>query len=324
LNPPEKGNDVFTIEEPVPSRFPSAWSRYLAATRPPFLAASFVPCLLGLATAHADGVALNFGTALLSILGALTVHAGVNVLNDYYDARNGTDAANTDRIFPFTGGSRFIQNGVLTEAQMARLGYLLLGVTALVGLLLLPVAGWGLVGVGLAGMFLGWAYSAPPFSLNSRGLGEVSVAIGFGLLIVVGCDLVQRGSFALPPLWASLPYGLMVAALLYVNQFPDRRADNLAGKRHWVVRLGPDRGRWGYAVIVIGAYLALAVLVFASALPNTALLGLLTLPLSLKAAAEVLRYAATPGRLRAAIPLTIAAMVLHGLLLTLGLSLANP
>jgi len=314
---------VFTIEEPIPSKFPTAWSRYLAATRPPFLLASFVPCLLGLATARTAGVALDPGTAWLSILGALTVHAGVNVLNDYYDARNGTDAANTERLFPFTGGSRFIQNGVLTEEQMARFGCALLGVTALIGCLLLPFAGWGLVGVGLAGMFLGWAYSAPPLALNSRGLGEISVALGFGLLIVVGCDLVQRGGFALLPLWVSLPYGLMVAALLYVNQFPDRRADDLAGKRHWVVRLGPERGRWGYLGIVGGANLLLGGLVAAGAVPPSALLALLALPLSLKAATEVLRHAATPARLRSAIPLTIAAMVLHGLLLALGLTLAT-
>lgn len=314
---------MFTIEEPIPSKFPNVWTRYLAATRPPFLAASFVPCLLGLATAHASGVPLDSATAVLSVIGALLVHAGVNVLNDYYDARNGTDAANTDRLFPFTGGSRFIQNGVLTEEQMARFGFSLLGATALIGLLLLPFAGWGLVFVGLAGMFLGWAYSAPPLALNSRGFGEISVALGFGLLIVMGCDLVQRGSFALLPFLVSVPYGLMVAALLYVNQFPDRRADDLAGKHHWVVRLGPKRGRWGYLAIVATANLLLIGLVAAGPLPATTLLALLPLPLSLKAAADVLRYAAAPAQLQGAIGMTIAAMVLHGLLLALGLTLAQ-
>ncbi len=313
---------VVTFEEPIPANFPSAWSRYLAATRPPFLAASFVPCLLGLASAYTAGVKLDPGTALLSILGALMVHGAVNVLNDYYDARNGTDALNTERLFPFTGGSRFIQNGVLTEEQMGRFGVALMASTALIGVLLLPFAGWGLAGVGLAGMFLGWAYSAPPLALNSHGLGEPSVALGFGLLIVMGCDLVQRGGFALLPVWVSLPYGLLVAALLYVNQFPDRRADDLAGKHHWVVRLGPERGRWGYLALVGGANLLLVGLVLAHALPFEALLALLALPLSLKAALEVVRYAGTPARLGQAIPLTIAAMVLHGLLLALGLTLA--
>lgn len=315
---------MLTFEEPIPAHFPNAWSRYLAATRPPFLAASFVPCLLGLASASAAGVGLDGGTALLSILGAVTVHGGANVLNDYYDARNGTDALNTERLFPFTGGSRFIQNGVLSEGQMARLGFALLAATALIGVVLLPFAGWGLAGVGLAGLFLGWAYSAPPLALNSRGLGEISVALGFGLLIVVGCDLVQRGSFALLPVWASLPYGLLVTALLYINQFPDRRADDLAGKHHWVVRLGPQRARWGYLALVGGANLLLLGLVLTRAVPSSALLALLALPFSLKAAIEVLRYAATPARLVQAIPLTIGAMVLHGLLLALGISLAAP
>lgn len=318
-----RSGPVLTLEEPTPARYSTPWSRYWAATRPPFLAASFVPCLLGLASAYTAGRGLDGGTALLSILGALTVHAGVNVLNDYYDALNGTDALNRERLYPFTGGSRFIQNGVLSERQMLHFGTALMATTALIGLVLLPFAGWGLAWIGLAGMFLGWAYSAPPLALNSHGLGEPSVAIGFGLLIVVGCDLVQRGSFALLPVWVSLPYGLLVAALLYVNQFPDRRADDLAGKHHWVVRLGPELGRWGYLVLVATANILLMGLVASAALPFGALLALLALPISIKATIEVLRYAATPARLYRAIPLTIAAMVLHGLLLTLGLSLSE-
>lgn len=315
---------MLTLEEPIPAKLTNPWSRYLAATRPPFLAASFVPCLLGLASAYAAGIGLDGGTAFLSILGALTVHAGVNVLNDYYDARSGADALNTERLFPFTGGSRIIQNGVLSEEQMGHFGLALMVLTAMIGMVLLPVAGWGLAWIGLAGMFLGWAYSAPPLVLNSRGLGELSVAIGFGMLIVVGSDLVQRGSFALLPIWVSLPYGLLVTALLYVNQFPDRRADDLAGKHHWVVRLGPRRGRWGYLALVVTANVLLVGMVAIAALPFSALLALLALPLSLKAALEVLRYAATPARLRRAIPLTIAAMVLHGLFLALGISLTAP
>jgi len=311
------------IEEPIRARLENPWLRYFLATRPPFLAASLVPCLIGLSTAYADSVPLQLGTALLSVLGALLAHAGINVLNDYYDSRNGTDAANADRLFPFTGGSRFIQNGVLSEEQTARYGYLLLLATLAIGLALLPAGGWPLVLVGLAGLFIGWAYSAPPLSLNSHGLGEPSVAIGFGLLIVVGCDLVQRGELSWLPVWVSLPYGMLVTALLYINQFPDRRADEQVGKRHWVVRLGIDRARWGYLLIVAAGYGLLSVMVGAGMLPPATLLALLPAPLSLKAGADLVRYAGDPGRLIPAIPLTIAAMTLHGLLLALGLTLSH-
>src|SRR3970040_263437 len=86
---------------------------------------------------------------------------------------------------------------------------------------------------GRAGLFTAWAYSAPPLKLNSRGLGEACVAMGFGL-IAVGADYVQRAEFSLFPVVAVLPYALLVTNLLYINQFPELKADAATGKRHWV------------------------------------------------------------------------------------------
>lgn len=79
------------------------------------------------------------------------------------------------------------------------------------------IAGLGLWGIGVFGLILGWAYSAPPLSLNSRGVGELSVAVGFGLLIPLGADYVQRGVMSQLPLWAGMPYALLVANLLVIN-----------------------------------------------------------------------------------------------------------
>jgi hypothetical protein len=100
--------------EPTLAAFPNPFIRYFAATRPPFLSVTFAACLIGLATAALDGAMLRPLAAFFTVFFALVAHAGINVLNDYYDALNGTDAANTERQFPFTGGSRFIQNGVLS------------------------------------------------------------------------------------------------------------------------------------------------------------------------------------------------------------------
>lgn len=308
--------------EPTLERFGNPVARYFHATRPPFLLASLVPCLIGIAGASYGGVSINAVAAILTVLGALFAHAGANVLNDYYDALNGTDARNQERVFPFTGGSRFIQNGVLSEVQMQRFGWSLMTAAGLIGLLLVPSAGSGLIAVGFIGILIGWAYSAPPLGLNSRGLGEASVGIGFGSVITLGADMVQRGGFDAFPLLVSVPYALLVAALLYVNQFPDYKADAAAGKHHWVVRLGPMRARWGYLGIVLAAYGYLATLVIAGALPPFAALGLLPLPLSLAAARDVIRNATVPARLVPAIQRTIGAMTAHGLLLSTGLVLA--
>ena len=308
--------------EPTLSTFQSPFARYFAATRPAFLTASLMACLIGLAIAWHDGLAFDVPLALVTLLFALLAHAGVNVLNDYYDALNGTDAQNTGRIFPFTGGSRFIQNGVLTPGQTRNFGFALLLGVALAGLWLMARSAPQLLYVGLAGLFIGWAYSAPPFRLNSRGLGELCVAAGF-LAITVGTDFVQRKGFAAAPFIAGLSYALLVTNLLYINQFPDRTADTAAGKLHWVARLEVQHARWGYALIVALAYLWLAASVLVAWLPALALLALLALPLSAKAARLLLRHAAQPQQLGEAIKLTIAAMMMHGGLLALALILSK-
>jgi 1,4-dihydroxy-2-naphthoate octaprenyltransferase len=83
----------------------------LRMTRPAFLTVTAVACLLGLSTAAVCTGGLKVPRALATLLLALVAHAGANVLNDYFDARNGADAANDQGLFPFTGGSRLIQNG---------------------------------------------------------------------------------------------------------------------------------------------------------------------------------------------------------------------
>jgi 1,4-dihydroxy-2-naphthoate octaprenyltransferase len=300
--------------EPTVESLANPLLRYLLATRPAFLSVTLFASLIGLACARADGVAIVPASAMATVLFALLAHAGINVLNDYYDALNGTDDANTGRIFPFTGGSRFIQNGVLSRRATAIYGAALLAVVMVAGLWLTAVSAAGLVWIGAAGLFIGWAYSAPPLRLNSRGWGEACVWAGFAL-ITVGSDFVQRGAFATAPLIAGTSYALLVTNLLFINQFPDRQADEAAGKHHWVVRLGPQRARWAYAAIAAAAYAWLLAAVIAGALPALALIALLPALLSAKAARQLLRLAARPGELAPAIGLTILAASLHGLLL---------
>jgi 1,4-dihydroxy-2-naphthoate octaprenyltransferase len=276
--------------EPTREALRNPFRRYFLATRPAFLTAAVAPCFIGFATAYASGVRFDIAFAVFTLLGAVLAHAGINVLNDYYDALNGTDEINTERLFPFTGGSRFIQNGVLSTAETARFGVL-----------------------------LGWAYSAPPLSLNARGLGELSVALGFGVVIPWGADYVQRGAFDWLPILAGIPYALLVANLLYINQFPDRRADEAAGKHHWVVRLGVSRARWGYLGAVIVAYAVLASEIVTGVLPNAAWIALPPAALSFIAAGHLLRYAETPQALEPAIRFTILGALSHGLLLSIAL-----
>jgi len=302
------------IAEPQSAAFSNVVARYAAATRLPFLSVTLVGCLIGLATAKAGGIAIDGAKAFLTIFFALVAHAGVNVVNDYYDALNGSDAANTERLFPFTGGSRFIQNGVIGLREMGIFGYALLASVIPPGLWLAWTSNAGLIWIGLAGLVVGWAYSAPPLRLMSRGVGEFAIVAGW-LLVTVGADFVQRGSYDLLPLLAGLPFALFVANILFINQFPDRAADAAVGKNTIVVRLGARTARWGYLLIALAGYGILLGGVAAGLLSTLTLAALLPLPLSLLAARRLLAHAERPAELAPAIKQTILAANLHGLIL---------
>ena len=276
----------------------------LAATRPAFLSVTLAGVMLGLCTAATDGA---FRSPLLA-------HAGANVINDYYDALSGCDAANTERIAPFTGGSRFIQDGQLSETQTAWLGYALLVTVIPAGIALVLVSGPGLWLIGLIGLLAGWAYSARPFKLQSRGLGEVTITAAW-LMVVMGSDYVQRGTLALAPLIAGTAYALLVANVLFINQIPDRVADGIAGKRTLIVRFGPDFAAFGSALLYLLAVLSISTGVITGYLPKTALiLWLIVLPAAYTF--HQLRAAPTDRAiLNRLIPLTISSTLLFGLAL---------
>ena len=295
----------------------------LRMVRPGFLLITAVACVLGLASAAHSGVALSADKAWATLLLALLAHAGANVLNDHEDARNGADAANTQGLFPFTGGSRLIQTGVVQLQDTRRLALWLLALLVPGGLWLAYHSGAGLLVLGLAGVFLGWAYSAPPLALMCRGLGELAVALAWALM-VLGADYVQRGHFAVLPVWASLGYGLLIANILVGNAFPDAAADALVGKRTLAVRWGWRTTARLYGALALLAHAGLLTLVLLHQLPLGAAAALLAAPLALAATLQLGRYGSQPARLRPALVLGIAAAVLHGLALAAGLYWTAP
>ena len=307
--------------EPTLAALPNPFLRYFAATRPAFLSVTFVGCLVGLGSAAASGIGVDPTLATVTLFFALVAHAGANVINDYYDSLSGCDVGNDQRVFPFTGGSRFIQNGVLSQRAVGRYGYALLAAVIPAGLWLTAISAPGLIWIGLMGLFVGWAYSAPPLKLQSRGLGEFGITAGW-LLVVTGSDFVQRHGFSFAPVAAGLGFALLVANVLYINQFPDIRADAQAGKRTLVVRLGAQHARYGYALIALLCYGWVIAMVATAHLPPLALVSLLGAVPSLVALHDLWRHAGVPPRLTFAIKLTILAAVVHGLLLAGALTLA--
>lgn len=294
---------------------------WLRMTRPGFLIITVVACGLGFALAVASGHALRGVNTLATWLLALVVHAAANVLNDYHDGLNGADDANVDGIFPFTGGARLIQTGVVSLQETRRLALTLLLLAVPCGLALTWATGPGLLALGTVGLGLAWAYSVPPLALMTRGLGELVVGLVWAL-VVVGADYSVRGVFDAMPMGVSISYGLLIFNILLINGFPDAVADAQVGKRSLVVRWGPRRVALLYGVVAAFAHTWVALGWMWHLHPQGALWGLASAPVSALAAVLLWRHAEQAMVLKPAIVLTIVAAVVHGTAMAWGVYVA--
>ncbi len=253
----------------------------LRTTRLPFLSATAVPVLLGIAVAINHG-AFTWWTALLTLIGGSLAHLGINVTNDIFDTLSGADDANTTPT-QFSGGSRVAVYDLVSIRGLAWLAAALFGSAAAIGLLLVAVTGSiTLLWIGVAGILVGVAYTAPPLKLVYRGLGEIAVAVGFGPIMLLGAYVVQTGALAWEPFVLSLVPGILIALILYVNEIPDRRSDAEAGKRTLPVRLAPSTVRAGYLAGAVAAFAIIVAGVAVGLLPWPTLLALVAVPIALR------------------------------------------
>ncbi len=304
----------WSIREETPQ--PSRWALFVNATRLPFLTATLVPVLLGTVIAWTDST-FNFGLFLLALLGASFFHLGTNVMNDYFDHTSGADEANLTPT-PFAGGSRLIQRGLVEPRSLRDLAWGLYAAGTVVGLILLALTGPELLIFGLAGFLLGFLYTAPPIRLVHYGVGEIAIGLGFGPVMVFGAYWVQTQQLSTAALYASIPIGILIAAVLYINEIPDRMWDEKAGKRTLITRMAPDTAVTGYAVLITAAYLSIVVGVALGITPLATLIGLLTIPMAWSAFKTLRRHHGFAYRL---IPANANTVFLHfftGLLLAGG------
>jgi 1,4-dihydroxy-2-naphthoate octaprenyltransferase len=298
---------------------------WLRGMRAPFFSASVVPVLVGGAAAYFATRLFHWGYFLVTLLGMVALHAAANMINDYFDYKSGCDPNNPARTV-FNGGSNVITDGLMTERTM-RVGIVVAYAIGIACGLFLAAAmgaqGWVVVLLGVVGVAISYTYTAPRLLLAGRGVGEVGIALCFGLLAVQGTAFVQAGAFTWTGLFASVPVAGLIVAILWINQFPDVPADHAVGKDNAVVRLGPKRARWGYYGLLAITYLALPAGIAIAALPWWSLLALGGLPLALRAARILHTHYNEPGALLPAQAATIQAHLLTGVLLAVGLLLGG-
>jgi 1,4-dihydroxy-2-naphthoate polyprenyltransferase len=289
---------------------------FLRATRLPFLTATFVPVLLGIAVAAWTN-GFNWWLALVTLIGGACIHLGLNVANDVFDTTSGADAANVNPT-QFSGGSRVVHYGLLSlrAITLLSLGFYAVGIA--IGIGLAATRGWDLLWLGVAGALLSVFYTAPPLKLVHRGVGEAVVFLGFGPIMTLGAYFVQARQYDLEPLLASIPVGILIALVLYVNEVPDRPADAAAGKRTLPVRFSKDLVVNGYAAAVAVAFGLIIVFALAGWIVRPAIIALAAAPLALPVYRALRDFYEQPYALMPAMAKNIQLHLATGALLILG------
>ena len=286
---------------------------WLIAVRPVSFTASIIPVLVGTAIAAED----NFDGLLfaLALAGAVAIHAGTNLVNDYFDHVKGTDTPDA------LGPSGVILQGTLSPNAVLRGGIVGFAIGAAIGLIITAMTGWPVLALGVASVLAGYFYTASPLSLAYRGLGEVVVFVFMGPVIVMGAYYVQVEHWSGDAFVASLPIGLLVAAILHANNVRDIENDRRNGKWTLAALAGRPLADYEFIALTIGAFAVVAAMIIADAAPRTVLVTWLALPLAIQLVR--MEWGARSARaLNGVLAQTAGLHMIFGALLALGFAIA--
>jgi 1,4-dihydroxy-2-naphthoate octaprenyltransferase len=285
-------------------------------TRPQFLLLPVVLSFLGTSIAWHDGF-FHPGHAILAFAGLLLAHISVNVLNDYFDFRSGVDLA-TKRT-PFSGGSGILPASLLEPKQVLRFGVVSFLLATIIGIYFVVVSGWLLLPLLLVAALCILLYT--PFILK-RKWPEWSPGVGLGVLPVMGAYFVQTGIYTWPLLIASIPSGILVHNLLFLNEFPDTEADMTAHRKTLPITMGKERASIVYSALMAVLYLWIIGWVIAGTIPAFTLIALLTSPFAIKAIQGARKHQ-DMNRLMPAMANNVLVVLLTQMLLGIGYILAT-
>ncbi len=250
----------------------SPFKIWYLAIRPKTLPAAAGPVLIGIGLAFSQEV-FKLGPAIAAMLAALLLQIGSNLANDVYDFKKGTDTP--ERLGPM----RVTQAGLLSPQQVMMGMYIVFAFSALVGIYLVYVGGWPILMVGILAILCAIAYTAGPYPLGYKGIADIFVFLFFGPVAVCGTYYLQSGELTTTAWWASIPPGLLVTAILVVNNLRDIETDRKAGKKTLAVRFGVKFTQAQYLILITGAFLVPLVMYAQGISSYPILLSWLSLPL---------------------------------------------
>jgi 1,4-dihydroxy-2-naphthoate polyprenyltransferase len=265
---------------------------WIMAARVRTLPAAVAPVLVGTALSATERD-LRVGGFIAALVGAIFIQVGTNLSNDYSDARRGADAE--DRLGPV----RVTAGGLVPPRQVLVATYVSFGAAVLCGVYLVYLAGPILLAIGAASILAGVLYTGGPRPYGYEGLGEVFVFAFFGIVAVTGSYYVQAEQVTWEAFVLAVPVGLLASAILVVNNVRDLETDRRAGKRTLAVRLGRERTRTLYGLMVYGAFVTAPAPWVAGKLSAWLLLPLVLLPVAVGLVRMVRQHADGPTLNRA-------------------------
>lgn len=289
---------------------------WLSEMRANFLPLSVVLIFLGSSIAWHDGV-LNLPHLILSLIGLLLLHISVNLFNEYFDYRIGVDLY-TKRT-PFSGGSGNLPLGLLDPPSVLRAGAISFALAVPIGIYFVIAMGWPILPLFLIGSICVLLYT--PF-LTRLGWPELWAGLGLGTLPVIGAYFVQIGHYTLEVAIASIPSGILVHNLLFLNEFPDVEADILGKRKTLPILMGRDRASLLYAALTIIVYLWIIGWVALGCIPLPALMALITLPFAIKAIRDAFKWDEW-GRMVKAMEANVVVVLFTQIFLALGYIVAK-
>ena len=289
---------------------------WITAVRPQFFTAAIIPIALGAAVARHDTGFFSWGLFWLTLIGGVFIHGGLNFTNDYYDFKTGNDVINKTPT-PFSGGSRFLREGILKPGQVQAAGLICFAAGSAIGLYLNYICGgYTILLIGIVGVFIAYFYNADPLKIGYTRLSEVTTGFGFGTLMVLGAYYVQARKLSWEAFFASIPIAILIALVQFINQFPDYEADKAARKNNTVVMAGKVKAVGYYKFFLISVYVIVLAGMAAKVFPFTAVITFVTLPAALKAMKVACAHFDKIKELLPANALTIAIHVSFGVLFT--------
>jgi len=215
----------------------------------------------------------------VTLFGTILLHAATNLLNDYYDVKSGVDTreVSTAQYRPHP-----LVEGKLDAGQVRGVSLVLFGLSIAIGIYLAATRGWELLWIGVIGAFGSFTYTAPPLKYKYVALGEVSVFLMWGPLMVEGAYFVQRQSLSISAFWVSLPFGVLVALVLLANNIRDIDHDHRRGIRTLAILLGHRLGLNTYLSLMVLAYAGILVLALTGVLTMWVLIIFASFPLAAK------------------------------------------